>query len=194
MLEAFLTAAAAIFIAELGDKTQLFALTLAAKTHRPWSVLGGVSLGAFVLIAPAAWLGFAASQYVDAQHMRYVSAALLFAFALWMMLRGADDEDDDPDAAQRIKSRSAIAVFSAAALGFALAELGDKSQIAVVLLGARAESVWPVIAGAWLGEVAAIAPAALLGKAIAARVSARKIGWLAGALFAALGVWTLLGG
>jgi Ca2+/H+ antiporter, TMEM165/GDT1 family len=193
MLQAFLTAAITIFIAELGDKTQLFALTLSAKTHRPFSVLAGVALGALILIAPAAWLGYEAARFIDPQIARYVSAGLMFAFAAWMVMRGADD-DDDEDIATRTRAGSAFAVFTAAAMGFALAELGDKSQLAVVLLGSRAEAVWPVIAGAWLGEVAAIAPAALLGKAIAQRVSARHVGYVAAAIFVGLGVWTLMAG
>jgi Ca2+/H+ antiporter, TMEM165/GDT1 family len=190
MFEAFFTAALTIFVAELGDKTQLFALALSAKTHRPWSVLAGVSAGALLLIAPAAWIGFSAAQLIDANLLRYISAALLFAFALWIALRGADEDDDTPHEA--LKRSTTWAVFSAAALGFALAELGDKSQIAVVLLGARTEHVWAVIAGAWLGETAAMAPAALAGKAIAARVSPRVIRYTAAALFAALGVLTLV--
>jgi putative Ca2+/H+ antiporter (TMEM165/GDT1 family) len=190
MLEAFITAAITIFVAELGDKTQLFALALSAKTHRPWSVLAGVAAGALLLIAPAAWIGFSAAQLIDAQMLRYVSAALLFAFALWIALRGADEDDDTPHEA--LKRSTAWAVFTAAALGFALAELGDKSQIAVLLLGARTEHVWAVVGGAWLGEVAAMAPAALAGKAIAARVSPKMIRIAAASLFAALGLWTLL--
>jgi Ca2+/H+ antiporter, TMEM165/GDT1 family len=190
MIEAFFTAALTIFIAELGDKTQLFALALSAKTHRPWSVLAGVSAGALVLIAPAAWIGFSAAQLINPAWLRYVSAALLFAFALWIALRGTDTDDQTPH--QALQRATTWAVFSAAALGFTLAELGDKSQIAVLLLGARTEHVWAVIAGAWLGESAAMAPAALAGKAIAARVSPRKIRFAAAALFAALGVWTVL--
>jgi Ca2+/H+ antiporter, TMEM165/GDT1 family len=190
VLEAFFTAALTIFIAELGDKTQLFALALAAKTHRPYSVLAGVAAGALLLIAPAAWIGFSAASFINPTHLRYVSATLLFAFALWIALRGTDVEDQTP--AAQLKRSTAGAVFATAALGFAMAELGDKSQIAVLLLGTRTDAVWAVITGAWLGEVAAMAPAALAGKAIAARVSPRAIRTVAALMFAALGGWTLL--
>lgn len=191
MFEAFFTAALTIFVAELGDKTQLFALALSAKTHRPYSVLAGVAAGALLLIAPAAWIGFSAAHFINPTYLRYISAALLFAFALWIALRGAD-EDDDAAVHTQIKRSTALAVFTTAALGFAMAELGDKSQLAVLLLGARTDAVWAVIAGAWLGEVTAMAPAALAGKAIAARVSARVIRLVAATLFAGLGIWTLL--
>ncbi len=191
----FITAATTIFVAELGDKTQLFAMALAARTHRPWTVLAGVGLGALVLMVPAAWLGAAAANLIDPTLTRYISAGLFLAFAVWLFVRGADDddEDEDPDAAAKLRAATAWAVFTSAALGFALAELGDKSQLAVVLLGTRTDHVWAVIGGAWLGEMLAIAPAALLGRAIAARVSARTIGKLAALLFAGLGVATLLG-
>jgi putative Ca2+/H+ antiporter (TMEM165/GDT1 family) len=189
----FITAATTIFVAELGDKTQLFAMALAARTHRPWTVLAGVGLGALVLMVPAAWLGAAAANLIDPTLTRYISAALFFAFGAWLFLRGADDEDDDPDAAAKLRAATAWAVFTSAAVGFALAELGDKSQIAVVLLGTRTDHVWAVIGGAWMGEMLAIAPAALLGRAIAARVSAKTIGKLAALLFVGLGVATLLG-
>jgi len=185
VVEAALIALGVVFVAELGDKSQLIALTFASR-GRPLAVLAGIAVAVAVLQALAVGVGAALSEAIPARTLEIAAGVAFLAFALWS-LRGDDDEDVDVDV-----PRSAGRVAVAAGVAFFVAELGDKTQLATLTLASTngALGTW---VGAVLGEVAADALAVVVGARVGARVPARAMRLLSAAAFAVFGVLLLLG-
>ena len=185
VLEAFGIATGVVFLAELGDKSQLLTLTFAARYRWP-KVLLGVSLATGALMGLSVTIGALASGFLPRRSLQIVAGLAFLGFAVWT-LRGDDDEsEDDPAAAERDGALPAI-------IGtFALAELGDKTMLTTIALSSTNGwlGTW---AGATLGMVAANGLALVIGDHLGARVSERAIRSGAAALFAVLGVLLLLG-
>ncbi len=175
-----------VAIAEIGDKTQLLALLLAARYRRPWPIIGGILVATLLNHALAGWLGALASQWLTPQVLRWTVAGSFLAIALWSLKPDTLDEDDAP--------RRARHVFVATCIAFFLAEIGDKTQVATVLLAAKTAPLWEVVAGTTLGMLLANAPVVLLGGRFANRLPLRAARLLAAAVFAALGAWVALRG
>lgn len=188
-MEAFVAAVALIAAAEIGDKSQLLALALAARFRRPWSVAGGIAVAALVSHGLAGFLGtWVAAHIPETLQARLVGAGFLL-MALWVLL--PDGHDDD---AANIPQRSVRSALLATALLFFVAELGDKTQIATLALAARFEEPLPVIAGAAIGMTAINLPVVWLGHRFAARLPVRPMRFAGAALFALLGMVTLIWG
>jgi Ca2+/H+ antiporter, TMEM165/GDT1 family len=174
-MDTVLVAFAVVFVAELGDKTQLVALSLATRYRLP-IVLAGMA------IAYAATQGIAALVGAVPTDAISVGAGILFlAFAVWTLL---DDEDEDADTAGRGSLLGVIGTM-------VVAELGDKSMLAGATLAAD-RSPFPVWIGATLGETAAGAIAVVVGGVLGARLPERGTRLLAAALFAVFGVILLV--
>ena len=184
-MEAALIALGVVFVAELGDKSQLIALTFAAR-GRPLAVLGGIAVAVAVLQALAVGVGAALSEALPARTLEIAAGVAFLAFALWS-LRGEDDEDVEVDV-----PRSAARVAVAAGTAFFLAELGDKTQLATLTL-ASTNGVLGTWVGAVVGEVAADALAVVVGSKLGARLPERAMQLLSAAAFAVFGVLLLLG-
>jgi putative Ca2+/H+ antiporter (TMEM165/GDT1 family) len=186
----FFGALGVVFLAELGDKTQLAALALATR-YSPAKVLAGVALGFAVVTGMGVAVGGALAEVIPDDALTAVAGALFLAFAareLWEVSRG--DEDDDEEVAER-HTRSAVMT---SALTIGVAELGDKTQLTAVALaantsGAGLVAVW---AGATLGEVAACALGIVVGRVLRHRLDRRVLGLVAAAAFAIAGIATLL--
>ncbi len=183
-MEAFLVSFGLIALAELGDKTQLLALMLASRFHRPVPILAGIFVAVVVNHLLSAALGYFIGVKLDGPWLKWIIAASFFAVAIWAVL----PEKEDGEAVRTGK----YGVFGATVIAFFLAELGDKTEVATAALAARFEVLTPVVCGTVLAMMAANLPAVLLGRQLSRWVSLRALRWGAVVLSVALGVWTLL--
>ncbi|MCF7222562.1 TMEM165/GDT1 family protein [Marilutibacter chinensis] len=171
-----------VALAEIGDKTQLLALMLAARFRRPWPIVAGILVATLLNHAAAAWIGMAAASWLRPDVLQWIVAASFLAVALWT-LKPDKLDDDEP-----LPARGA---FVATTIAFFLAEIGDKTQLATVLLAARYSPLWEVVAGTTLGMLAANVPVVALGSRFATRLPLRAARIAAAAVFLALAAWAL---
>ncbi len=183
-MEAFLISTGVVALGEMGDKTQLLAMLLAARFRRPWPIVWGILVATLANHALAGLVGEGVASAMGPTVLRWVIGLSFIAMALWMLV---PDEIDD------VKSRaSRLGVFGTTVVAFFLAEMGDKTQIATVALAARYSSLVAVVAGTTLGMMLANVPAVFFGDRVAARISMKWVHGISAAIFAALGVLTLL--
>jgi len=186
-LEAFLVSTAAVAIAEIGDKTQLLALLLAARYRRFWPIAWGILLATVLNHALAGWLGALVAAWLPPDVLRWLLAASFLAVALWTLKPDQIDEAEGGDAR--------FGAFLTTTIAFFLAEMGDKTQIATVVLAAKFEgALFAVVAGTTLGMLLANLPVVALGARFAQRMPLRLARWAAAALFAGLAVFVLVRG
>ena len=185
-MEAFLVSTGIVALAEMGDKTQLLALMLAARFRKPWPIVLGIFVATIANHAMAGALGAWVTTHISAQYMRWILAASFIAMAVWMLI--PDKLDDE---AERAPPR--FGVFGTTLVLFFLAEMGDKTQIATVMLAARYEAYFAVVAGTTLGMMLANVPAVLLGERVTRWVPLRVVHIVSALIFLGLGVFALLG-
>ena len=186
MLTAFLVSVAAIAIGEIGDKTQLLALMLAARYRQPWPIVAGIFCATLANHALAGIFGNWVRHAIDPQILRYAVAIAFFIVGVWALR--ADKLDAEPQSASR------SGVFAVTTIAFFLAEMGDKTQIATAVLAARYDALVAVIAGTTLGMLVADAPVVFAGKLAADRIPFGALRKVAAAIFFAMGVWVLVQG
>jgi len=184
-MEALLVSALAVAIGEIGDKTQLLALLLAARFRQPLSIIGGIACATVANHALAAVVGAWLRGTLTDEVLRWVVGASFLGIAAWALV--PDRMDQQPSALPR---HGAFIVTLAA---FFFAEMGDKTQIATVTLAARFDSLAAVVAGTTLGMLCADVPAVLLGSATGFAIPLRAVRLASAAIFAALGAAVLLG-
>lgn len=184
-MEAFLISTGVVALGEIGDKTQLLAIVLAATFRRPWPIVAGILVATLANHAAAGAVGGWVAAVLGPQVLRWVIGLSFLAMAVWMLVPDKID-DDEAGSARR------FGVFGTTVVAFFLAEMGDKTQIATVALAARYTDVVQVVLGTTLGMMLANVPAVFLGDKIAQKVSMRLVHGIAAALFAVLGVLTLL--
>ncbi|WP_333588188.1 TMEM165/GDT1 family protein [Phenylobacterium sp.] len=177
-----------VAVAEIGDKTQLLALVLAARFRAPWPILAGILVATLANHALAAGLGAVAGAWLQGPWMKWVLGGLFLAFAAWALIPDRLDEDEAP---QKVRAGS---VFWTTAVAFFFVEMGDKTQVATAALGAQFQQVALVTAGTTLGMMLANAPAVLIGEAAATRLPLKLIRMVAAGAFAAIGLWILIWG
>jgi putative Ca2+/H+ antiporter (TMEM165/GDT1 family) len=189
-MQAFLVSTGLVAIAEIGDKTMLLAILLAATWRRPAPILLGILIATLLNHALAAGLGALLGQWLDGPWVKWVLGLGFLAFAAWALIPDKLEEDEGrPD----VRAHGAWGVFVATALAFFMVEMGDKTQVATAALGARfpAEVAF-VAAGTTLGMMIANTPAVLLGEAAATKLPLRYIRLGAALGFAATGLWVML--
>ena len=184
-LQAFLVSLGAVALAEIGDKTQLLSLVLAAKFRRPWPICAGILAASLLSQAIAAQLGAWLSRWMTPDLQHWLIGISFLAVAAWALLP-EKAEDAELDAFRQ--SRRILATL----IAFFLAELGDRTQIATAVLGAHYQPLWQVIAGSTTGMLIANIPVVFLGARFAARLPLRTARLASAAVFAALGLWILL--
>lgn len=184
-LEAFLVSTGVVALGEMGDKTQLLAVVLAALFKRPWPIVAGIFVATLANHALAGALGGWVAGVLGPQGLRWVIGLSFLAMAVWMLI---PDKLDD----ESTESRQRFGVFGTTVLAFFVAEMGDKTQIATVALAARYTEVLAVVAGTTIGMMIANVPAVFFGEAVARKVSMKLVHGIAAAVFAVLGVLTLL--
>ncbi|HEX6860910.1 MAG TPA: TMEM165/GDT1 family protein [Caulobacteraceae bacterium] len=185
-MEAFLVSAGLVAIAEIGDKTQLLALCLAARWRAPGPILLGILVATIANHALAALVGSLAGGLLEGPWMKWVLGLAFLAFAAWALIPDKLEDDDCPP------ERTGRSIFMATAIAFFLVEMGDKTQVATVALAARFHSVIVVAAGTTLGMMIANAPAVLIGEAASTRLPLKAIRYVAAGAFALIGLWILL--
>ena len=182
-MEALFTSAAVVAIAEIGDKTQLLALMLAARFRKPVPIILGILVATLANHALAATLGALVARWLGPDVMRWVLGVSFLAMAAWVLV--PDKADDDPG------MKAGAGAFLTTVVAFFLLEMGDKTQIATVALAARFQSLALVTVGTTLGMMAANVPAVLLGEKAATKLPLRLVHGVAALLFAVLGVLVL---
>jgi putative Ca2+/H+ antiporter (TMEM165/GDT1 family) len=182
-LEALLTSAVVVALAEIGDKTQLLAILLATRFRKPVPIIAGMLAATLANHFLAAFVGVQAAAILDGQWFRYLVAISFIAMAVWTLV---------PDTIDDIQDKSArFGAFVTTLVAFFLVEMGDKTQIATVALGARFHDVLWVTAGTTLGMMIANIPAVFLGHELVRRVPLRTVRMIAALLFLAVGLWLL---
>lgn len=185
MLEALLVSTGVVALAEMGDKTQLLALVLAARYRKPWPIVGGILVATLLNHAAAGAVGAWVASLVSPATMRWILALSFIAMGAWMLVPDKPDERAE-------KAAGAHGIFWTTLVLFFLIEIGDKTQIATIALAARYDSLVAVVAGTTLGMMLANAPVVWFGEALIRKVPVRVVHLVAAALFVGLGVLVLV--
>lgn len=185
-MEAFFVSALVVTLGEIGDKTQLLALLLAARFRQPPAIIAGILVATLFNHALAGILGNWIRSTVDAGILRWALGLSFLAMALWALV---PDKIEEKDASQS----SRYGVFAITLVAFFLAEIGDKTQLATVALAARFDSLVAVVCGTTVGMLIADVPAVLLGGKASLKLPLKAIRYVAAALFAVIGIAALAG-
>lgn len=180
-MDAFLVSTAIVALAEIGDKTQLLAFILAARFRRPWPIVLGILVATLANHAFAAAVGTWLTTLMGPQTLRWVLGLSFIAMAVWTLIPDKLDEDD--------AKLPRFGVFGATLIAFFLAEMGDKTQIATVMLAAQYQQLTMVVAGTTLGMLIANVPVVLAGHFAADRLPMTLIHRLAALCFAGLAIY-----
>jgi putative Ca2+/H+ antiporter (TMEM165/GDT1 family) len=185
LIEAWLVSIGIVALAEIGDKTQLLTLVLAARYRKPWPIVAGIFVATLVNHGIAGAVGAWLTKAVGPDAMRWILGVSFIAMAAWMLV--PDKLGEEEAAPRRVGG-----VFLSTAVLFFLVEIGDKTQVATVALAARFDSLLAVVMGTTIGMLLANAPVAFFGEALARRLPVRTVHVVAAIVFAALGIGVLL--
>jgi Ca2+/H+ antiporter, TMEM165/GDT1 family len=185
-MESFLVSLSTVAIAEVGDRTQLLSLMLAAHYRRPLPILAGVLCATLANHAVAGVIGVRLGRFLTPSLLDTVVGISMIVMALWTLKPDKLEED----AARTGRSNAFVATLVA----FFIAEIGDKTQIATVALAAAYSNLTLVVAGTTAGMLLANAPVVFLGKAFADRLPLRAINYAASGVFLVLGAVFLMRG
>ena len=186
-MEALLVSIGIVALAEIGDKTQLLTLVLAARYKKPWPIVAGIFVATLVNHGIAGAVGAWLTQAIGPDAMRWILGVSFIAMAAWMLM--PDKLDDEAGASRKVGG-----VFVTTTVLFFLVEIGDKTQIATIALAARFDSLVAVVMGTTVGMILANAPVAFFGEALAKRLPVRTVHVIAALVFTALGVGVLVFG
>lgn len=179
-MEAFLVSTGIVALAEIGDKTQLLSLLLAARFRKPWPIIAGIFLATVANHACAGAVGAWITTLLGHDTLRWVLGLSFIAMAVWIMVPDKLDDEED-------NGKQRFGVLGTTIIAFFLAEMGDKTQVATVALAAQYGTFVAVVMGTTLGMMIANVPAVLLGDKLAHRMPVRLVHGVAAAIFAILG-------
>lgn len=179
-MQAFLVSLSTVAIAEMGDRTQLLSMLLAARFRKPWPIIAGILFATIANHALAALIGVEFAKYLTPFVLNLIVGISLIGMSIWTLIPDKVDENE------KLDGRGA---FTATLVAFFIAEMGDKTQIATAALAAGYHNLFEVVAGSTLGMMIANVPAVFLGHGFAAKLPMRAIHIGASILFAVLGVW-----
>ena len=185
-MEALLTSTAVVAIAEIGDKTQLLAIVLAARFRKPLPIVLGILAATLLNHALAASFGYLIAQWLTGRTFQIVLGVAFLAMAAWALIPDKEDEG--------ASARSAGGVFLTTLIAFFLVEIGDKTQIATSLLAARFQNVALVTVGTTAGMMLANVPAVFLGEAVTRIVPMKFVRTAAALIFGGIGLWIVFAG
>jgi len=185
-MEAFFISTGVVALGEMGDKTQLLAMLLAAKFRKPVPIILGILVATLANHAMAGALGDWVAKALGPDVLRWVIGLSFLAMAAWMLVPDAIDEDD-------VHTSTRWGVFGTTVAAFFLAEMGDKTQIATVAMAAHYAAPLLVVIGTTLGMLIADVPAVFVGDRLANKIPMKLVHTIAAGIFAVLGVATLLG-
>ena len=182
--QAFLVSTSVVALAEMGDKTQLLSLILAARYRKPLPIIFEILAATLLNHAMAGALGAWLSSLMSPTTLSWVMAAAFIGMGLWILVPDKLDEDDVA------LPKKQMGVFFATLSAFFLAEMGDKTQFATIALAAQYSDVFTVVLGTTLGMMMANAPAVYLGNRFAQRLPTKIVHIVAAVIFIVIGVWT----
>jgi len=185
-LHALLISAGLVALAEIGDKTQILSILLAARYRKPWPILAGILVATIFNHAAAAAFGALLGSFLNGPWMKWILGVAFIGFAAWTLVPDKLDDDEDP------KERGHGSVFLTTLVSFFIAEMGDKTQIVTAALGARFHDILWVASGTTIGMMLANTPAVFIGERAASRIPVKPLRYVAAAALLAQGVWTLL--
>jgi Ca2+/H+ antiporter, TMEM165/GDT1 family len=185
-MESLLVSTGVVALAEIGDKTQLLAFILAARFKKPLPIIAGILAATIVNHGLAGALGAWITSTINPEMLRWVLGASFIGMAIWTMIPD-EIEEDETQVAKR------FGVFGATLITFFLAEMGDKTQIATVAMAAHYAAPVLVVIGTTLGMLIADVPAVFVGDKLANKIPMKLVHSIAAAVFAILGIATLLG-
>jgi Ca2+/H+ antiporter, TMEM165/GDT1 family len=183
-MDAFLTSTAIVALAEIGDKTQLLAIVLATRFTQRWPIIWGIFAATIANHFLAALAGSAISGLFDSNGFRIAVALSFIAMAAWTLIPDTFDDDE--------AKPSRFGPFLTTLIAFFLVEMGDKTQVATVALGAQFQAVGWVTAGTTLGMMIANVPAVWLGSELVKRIPLATVRMVAALLFLVIGIWMLV--
>lgn len=184
-MEAFLISTGVVALAEIGDKTQLLAFILAAKFRKPLPIIVGILVATLANHSFAGAIGSWITTLMGPEILRWILGISFIAMAAWTLVPDKFDEGD----AKLIQ----FGVFGTTFIAFFLAEMGDKTQVATIALAAQYQHLFVVVAGTTFGMMLANVPAVIMGDRIAHKMPIKLVHRIAAAIFAVLGIATLLG-
>jgi Ca2+/H+ antiporter, TMEM165/GDT1 family len=179
-MEAFLVSITTISVAEIGDRTQLLSLLLAARYRRPWPIIAGILCATLANHAAAGFVGVWFGSLLSHRTLQIVVGISMIAMAIWTLKPDKLKEDAG--------ASGAMGAFLATLTSFFIAEIGDKTQIATLALAAAYPNLPAVVGGTTAGMMLANVPVVFLGNAFANRLPLKAIHYGAAALFVALGI------
>jgi putative Ca2+/H+ antiporter (TMEM165/GDT1 family) len=182
-MESFLTSTAVVALAEIGDKTQLLAIVLATRFRKPLPIVAGIFAATVANHFLAALVGAQVASILEGQWFRYAIAISFIAMAAWTLIPDKLDEEEQKPAR--------FGAFLTTLIAFFLVEMGDKTQVATVALGARFTDVVSVTMGTTLGMMIANVPAVFLGHEVLKYVPLDVVRRIAAGLFLVIGLWVL---
>jgi putative Ca2+/H+ antiporter (TMEM165/GDT1 family) len=185
-MESLFVSTGVVALAEIGDKTQLLAFLLAARFKKPLPIILGILVATMVNHGLAGALGAWITAVLSPEVLRWVLGLSFIAMAAWTLIPDEIEEDE-------AKIAGRLGVFGATLVTFFLAEMGDKTQVATVAMAAHYAAPVMVVIGTTLGMLIADVPAVFVGDKLAAKIPMKLVHGIAAAIFAALGVATLLG-
>ena len=183
-MEAFLVSTGIVALAEMGDKTQLLALLLAARFKKPWPIVWGILVATVANHAMAGALGAWVTTLMSPEVLRWILGASFLAMAAWMLVPDKLEDDSNTKPPR-------WGVFATTVAMFFLAEMGDKTQIATVMLAARFDTYVAVVAGTTVGMMLANAPVVWLGERVTRLLPLRVVHIVSALVFAVLGLLAL---
>ncbi len=189
-MDAFLIATGIVALAEIGDKTQLLSLVLAARYRSPWAISAGIFVATLLNHALAAWVGESVFTWLGPDWMRWIIGLSFVAMAIWTLIPDRLDEDEENSAEKKLRR---YGVFLMTTVIFFLLEMGDKTQVATAILAARFNDLLPVILGTTVGMLIANVPLVFFGNMLLRKISIELVHRVTAVIFLVLGLATLAG-
>ncbi len=183
-MDAILNSFFLVFAGEMGDKTQLLALVLAVRYKKPWTIFSGVLVATLLNHALAAWAGGWVGSLVSPTALKWTLASIFIIFAIWILI---------PDKEEEIKGEGRFGPFITTLVAFFLAEMGDKTQLATIALGAKYANTQLVTIGTTAGMMASNALAIFLGEHLLKRIPMKWVRVFACILFILFGIAIVVG-
>jgi putative Ca2+/H+ antiporter (TMEM165/GDT1 family) len=183
-MEALLVSTGLVTLAEMGDKTQLLSLVLAARYKRPWTIALGILIATLANHGLAGALGVWIANLIGPELLRWGLGLSFLAMAVWMLIPDRLDEGEGGDAPR-------FGVLLTTVVVFFLAEMGDKTQVATVMLAARYDALLQVVVGTTLGMMLANVPVVWLGERLTRRLPIALVHRISALIFAVLGLLAL---
>lgn len=183
-MEAIINSFLLVFVSEMGDKTQLLALVLAAKFRKPIPIMFGILVATLLNHALASYVGAFVTQYVSADIIKWTLAATFIGFGLWMLI---------PDKDEGFNDNHKWGPFLTTTVAFFFAEMGDKTQLATVALGAKYAAPVMVTLGTTLGMIGADGLAVIFGHKFTQKIPMKMVHRFASGLFILFGIGIIFG-